>query len=215
MYLIIVGAGGIGQKLAELAIKNKDDVVIIDKDQGKCDEITKKYDVLAINGDATEKKTLEEAGIGKADAVVTTTDDAVNLLVMSLAKNMGVRSLVSVVNQEESKPMFMEKGTNIVGNPDALTAEYLYRAVRRPSIKDFMPLGGQAEIFKISLSPKSKLVGKTLGEIHLPKRVLIVAIERDSNLIIPIEETKLAEGDSITVLARKDQIDKATAIFSG
>jgi trk system potassium uptake protein TrkA len=215
MYLIIVGAGGIGQKLAELAIKNKDDVVIIDKDQGKCDEITKKYDVLAINGDATEKKTLEEAGIGKADAVVTTTDDAVNLLVMSLAKNMGVRSLVSVVNQEESKPMFMEKGTNIIGNPDALTAEYLYRAVRRPSIKDFMPLGGQAEIFKISLSPKSKLVGKTLGEIKLPKRVLIVAIERDSNLIIPIEETKLAEGDSITVLARKDQIDKATAIFSG
>ncbi len=216
MYLIIVGAGRIGRRLAELATKNKDDVVIIEKDQEKCDEICDGYDVIAIRGDATEKKTLEEAKINDADAVVTTSDDATNLMVMSLAKNMGVNSLVSVVNQEESKPMFMEKGANIIGNPDALTAEYLYRAVRRPSIKDFMPLGEQAEIFKVSLPENSKLVGKTLKKIKIgiPRRVLIIAIERNSDLIIPTEDTELEANDSITILARKDKIDKATAFFS-
>lgn len=216
MYLIIVGAGRIGRRLAELATKNKDDVVIIEKDQEKCDEICNGYDVIAIRGDATEKKILEEAKINEADAVVATSDDATNLMVMSLAKNMGVNSLVSVVNQEESKPMFMEKGANIVGNPDALTAEYLYRAVRRPSIKDFMPLGEQAEIFKVSLPENSKLVKKTLKKIKigLPRRVLIIAIERNSDLIIPVEDTELEANDSITILARKDKIDKATAFFS-
>ena len=102
MYIIIVGAGEIGQQLTEIALANKEDVVVIDKSKEKCDEITRRYDVVAIVADATEKETFEEAGIEKADALVTTADDATNLLVVSLAKNMGVPSLVSVVNQKES-----------------------------------------------------------------------------------------------------------------
>ena len=145
--------------------------------------------------------------------MVATADDATNLLVISLAKNMGVNALVAVVRNEESRPMFIEKGANIVGNPNAITAEYLYRAVQRPMIKDFMTLGGQAEIFKITLPEDSKLVGKMLKEINLPKRVSIVAIERNSDIIIPVEDTRLAAGDSITVLAREDKIDKAMELF--
>jgi trk system potassium uptake protein TrkA len=211
MYIIIVGAGEIGQQLTEIALANKEDVVVIDKSKEKCDEITRRYDVVAIVADATEKETFEEAGIEKADALVATADDATNLMVVSLAKNMGVPSLVSVVNQKESEPMFQEKNVNIVGNPNILAAEYLYRNVRHPQVTDFMRLGGQAEIFKITLPEESKLVDKTLRELDLPGRVLIIAIERNSDIIIPVEETKLAANDSITVLARKDRIDKAMA----
>ena len=211
MYIIIVGAGEIGQQLTEIALANKEDVVVIDKSKEKCDEITRKYDVVAIVADATEKETFEEAGIEKADALVATADDATNLMVVSLAKHMGVPSLVSVVNQKESEPMFLEKEVNIVENPNILAAEYLYRNVRYPQVTDFMRLGGQAEIFKITLPEESKLVGKTLRELDLPGRVLIIAIERDSDIIIPVEETKLVANDSITVLARKDRIDKAMA----
>ncbi|MEA2054545.1 MAG: TrkA family potassium uptake protein [Candidatus Thermoplasmatota archaeon] len=214
MYMLIIGAGGIGQKLTDLALKNKDDVVVIEKDKEKCDEFSKKYDAVVINADATVKETLENAEINKADALVTTADDATNLLVISIAKNMGVRSLVSVVNNEESKPMFIEKGANIVGNPDALTAEYMYRAVKRPMIKNFMSLGGHAEIFKIVLPEQSELIGKKLKEINLPSRVSVIAIERNSDIIIPIPDTRLAVGDCITVLAREDKIDKAMELFS-
>jgi len=214
MYIVIVGAGGIGQKLTDIALKNKDDVVVIEKDKEKCDEFSKKYDAVVINADATVKETLESAEIDKADALVTTADDATNLLVISIAKNMGVKSLVSVVNNEESKPMFLEKGANIVGNPNALMAEYIYRAVKRPLIKDFMSLGGHAEIFKIVLPEGSKLVGKKLKDIDLPKRVSIIAIERNSDIIIPIPDTTLAAGDNVTVLAREDKIDKAVELFA-
>jgi len=214
MYIVVVGAGGIGQKLTDIALKNKDDVVVIEKDKEKCDEFSKKYDAVVINADATVKETLESAEIDKADALVTTADDATNLLVISIAKNMGVKSLVSVVNNEESKPMFLEKGANIVGNPNALMAEYIYRAVKRPLIKDFMSLGGHAEIFKIVLPEGSKLVGKKLKDIDLPKRVSIIAIERNSDIIIPIPDTTLAAGDNVTVLAREDKIDKAVELFA-
>ncbi len=213
MYIVIIGAGEIGEKLAEIAAKKKDDIVVIDQDKEKCDEITRKYDVVAINADATEAETLEEAGIDKADALVATADDATNLMVVSLAKNMGVSSLVSVVNQRESEPMFLEKGVRIVGRPSILTAEYLYKHVQHPQITDFMHLGGQAEIFKITLPENSKLVGKKLCDIGLPGRVLVVAIERNSDIIIPVDDTKLAANDSITVLAKTDRIDKAMALF--
>jgi trk system potassium uptake protein TrkA len=214
MYILIVGAGGIGQKLTEFALDHKDDVVVIERDKEKCDEFSKKYDAVIVNADATEQETLEDAEIERADAVVTTADDATNLMVISIAQKRGVLSLVSVVNNEESKTMFREKGANVVGNPNALMAEYLYRAVKRPMIRDFMSLGGHAEIFKIVLPEGAKIADKTLKEVKLPRRVSIIAIERNSDIIIPIEDTRLKVGDSVTVLAREDKIDKAMELFS-
>ncbi len=214
MYILIVGAGGIGQKLTEFALDHKDDVVVIERDKEKCDEFSKKYDAVVINADATEQETLEDAEIERADAVVTTADDATNLMVISIAQKRGVPSLVSVVNNGESKTMFREKGANVVGNPNALMAEYLYRAVKRPMIRDFMSLGGHAEIFKIVLPEGAKIADKTLKEVKLPRRVSIIAIERNSDIIIPIEDTRLKVGDSVTVLAREDKIDKAMELFS-
>ena len=213
MYLIIVGAGEIGEKLIALALKNKDDVVVIEKNKEKCEEISKKYDAVVINADATDKETLLDAGADNADALITTADDATNLLVMSLAKSIGIPSLVSIVNNEENKPMFIEKGVNIVGNPAAITAEYLYRAVRRPMVKDFMSLGERAEIFKISIPPNAKVAGKAVGEVKLPRGVSIIVIERDSEVIIPAEDTRFQPGDLVTLLARKDKIDKTMEVF--
>jgi trk system potassium uptake protein TrkA len=213
MYILIVGAGGIGQKVTDIALKNKDDVVVIEKNKDKCNEFAKKYDAVIINADATISENLENAEIDKADALVATADDATNLLVISIAKNMGVPSLVSVVNNVESKPMFLEKGANVVGNPNTLMAEYMYRAIQRPMIQDFMSLGGHAEIFKIVLPGGAKITGKTLTEINLPRRVSIIAIERNSDIIIPIPDTRLQAGDSVTVLAREDKIDKAMELF--
>ncbi|MCD6513066.1 MAG: NAD-binding protein [Thermoplasmata archaeon] len=213
MYIVIVGAGEIGSKLAALALENKDDVVIIEKDKEKCDEIAKKYDAVVINADATIKETLEEAGVDKADALIATADDATNLMVISLAKTLGVKSLVALVRKEESRPMFQEKGVNVVGNPSAITARYLYRAIRHPTVVDFMSLGDKAEIFKITVPPDSKVVGKKISEIKIPSKVSIIAIERNGEVIIPSEETRFKENDLVTILARKDKIDKTTDIF--
>jgi len=213
MYLIIVGAGEIGEKLITLALRNKDDVVVIEKDKEKCNEISKKYDVVIVNADATEKDTLMESGADNADALIATADDATNLLVISLAKSLGIPSLVSLVNNEENEPMFIEKGVNIVGNPAAITAEYLYNAVLRPMVKDFMTLGNKAEIFKIKIPINSKGVGKQVGDVKLPRGVNIIAIERDDEIIIPSEKSVFKEGDVITLLARKDKIDKTMNVF--
>jgi len=216
MYIVIIGAGGIGKRLTELALKDSNhNVIVIDKDQARCEEIARKYDVVAINADATQEETLDESEVKKADVLVTTTnDDATNLMVIGLAKNKGVKHLVSVVNQEESKPMYMEKGVKMVKSPNIVMAEHLYKSIKHPNVDEYMNVGKYAEIFRLPIAPNSKLSGKTIRQIGLPKKALIVAIERDNKFIIPTEDVKLFAGDKVTVLAHKDQVDKVAELFS-
>ncbi|OGS40832.1 MAG: hypothetical protein A3K77_04085 [Euryarchaeota archaeon RBG_13_31_8] len=216
MYIVIVGAGGIGKKLTEVALKDGNhNVIVIDKNEEKCEEIARKYDAIAINADATQEETLEESEVKKADVLVTTTrDDATNLMVISLAKNIGVKHLVSVVNREESKPMYMEKGVKMIKNPNIVIAELLYKSIKHPNVEEYMDVGKYAEIFRIPISTKSRLSKKTIKNIGLPKKSLIVAIERDDKFIIPTENVELLAGDKITILSHKDQVDKVAELLS-
>jgi len=216
MYIVIVGAGGIGQRLTEMSLKDGNhNVIVIDKDQARCEEIARKYDAVAINADATQEETLDEAEVKKADVLVTTTrDDATNLMVVSLAKNKGVLHIVSVVNQDESKPMYMEKGVKMVKSPNIVMAEHLYKSIKHPTVEEYMNVGQYAEIFRIPIYPNSRLSGRTINEIGLPKKSLIVAVERDKKFIIPTDDIELFSGDKVTVLAHKDQVNKVASLFS-
>ena len=216
MYIVIVGAGGIGKRLTEIALKEgNNNLIVIDKDQTRCEEIARKYDAIAINADATQEDTLEESEVKKADVLITTTnDDATNLMVISLAKNKGVKHLVSVVNQEESKPMYMEKGVKMVKSPNIVMAEHLYKSVKHPNVEEYMNVGKYAEIFRIPISDNSHLNKRSIRKIGLPKKSLIVAIERDHKFIIPTEDVELFSGDKVTILSHKDQVDKVAELFS-
>ena len=216
MYIVIIGAGGIGGRLTEIILKEgKHNVIVIDKNQEKCEEIARKYDAVAINADATQEDTLDESEIKKANVLVaTTSDDAVNLMVVSLAKNKGVKHLVSVVNQEESKPMYIEKNVKMIKSPNIVMAEHLYKSIKHPSVEEYMNVGKYAEIFRIPISNNSKFSGKTIKKIGLPKKSLIVAIERDKKFIIPTDDVELFAGDKATILAHKDQVDKVAALLS-
>ena len=216
MYIVIIGAGGIGRRLTEIILKEaKHNIIVIDKNQEKCEEIARKYDAVAINADATQEDTLDESEIKKADVLVaTTSDDAVNLMVVSLAKNKGVKHLVSVVNQEESKPMYIEKNVKMIKSPNIVMAEHLYKSIKHPTVEEYMNVGKYAEIFRIPISNNSKFSGKTIKKIGLPKKSLIVAIERDKKFIIPTDDVELFAGDKATILAHKDQVDKVAALLS-
>jgi trk system potassium uptake protein TrkA len=122
--------------------------------------------------------------------------------------------LVSVVNQEESKPMYMEKNVKMIKSPNVVMAEQLYKSIKHPNVEEYMNVGNYAEIFRLPIHENSPLSGKTIKKIGLPKKSLIVAIERDQKFIIPTDDVELFAGDRVTVLAHKDQVDKVASIFS-
>lgn len=220
MYIIVVGAGSIGSQVIELAVTAGHEVVVVEKDPSVADTAAADYDCLVLNDDATEMETLQEAGADKADAIISTTDEeAVNIMVMLLADDLDIPSLVSVVHNPEHMEMFRRIGVNVLENPQRLIAEYLFQAVQRPSVKDFMRLAEGAEIVEITASEGAPIVDKTLRAADeadlIGEEVLIVAIERSGSVITPKGDTVIEAGDLVTVFSRDGITEALVEIFGG
>ncbi len=215
MFIVIIGASGISDTLVEIILNEKrHHIVVIDKNLQNCENIVKKYHIIVINGDATKSDVLEESEIYNADVLVTTTnDDSTNLMVISLAKNMGIRNFVSLVNREESVPLYMEKGVKLIKNRNDLMAKQIFRAIQQPKIENFLNIGESSEIIRIKIDPNSILCKKNINKLNLPKNTLILTIEHEDKLYIASNEGKFFPGDVITLLTDKKQVEKIMKMF--
>jgi trk system potassium uptake protein TrkA len=220
MYVIVVGAGAIGTPLIEMATASRHEVVVVEKHEGRADEAASQFDCLVLHADATIKDTLEDAGATDADAIISTTDeDAVNIMVMLLAQEFEIPSRVSVVHSAEHMNLFRQIGVNTIENPQRLIAEYLFRAVQRPSVEDFMHLAGDAEIFEIVVTEGAPITGLTLVQADeqglLDEDVLVVAVERNDETITPKGGTVLHAGDVVTVFSKRGFDEGVMGVFTG
>jgi trk system potassium uptake protein TrkA len=206
MHVIIVGAGAIGSQLINIATRSGNDVVVVENDERRANAVAQEFDCLVINRDATTLETLIDAGGERADAIISTTDeDAVNIMVMLLSDEIGIPSLVSVVHNPEHMDLFRQIGANVIENPQRLIAEYLFRAVQRPSVKDFMTLAGGAEVFEVTVTEGAPISNNTIEEAAdqgiLTDDFLVVAIERAGETIMPKGNTEIHLGDLLTVFS--------------
>ena len=220
MYIIIVGAGDIGSPLIDIATRSGNEVVVIERDTQKADEIASEYDCMVLNADATTKETLEDAGADRADAIISTTDqDATNVMVCLLAKELEIPAITSVVHNAEHMNLFRQIGVNTIENPQQLIAGHLYRAVARPAIVDYMRIGEEAEVFEITVTEDAPIAGKTLNEAGeeglLPDDVLIVAIGRETEdkPITPRGNTHIKVNDLLTVYSANGADPELTDLF--
>ncbi|WP_128906663.1 potassium channel family protein [Halorubrum amylolyticum] len=220
MYIIIVGAGDIGTPLIDIATRAGNEVVVIEKEPQKADAIAGEYDCMVLNADATTKDTLTDAGAERADAIISTTDqDATNVMICLLAKELEIPGVTSVVHNPEHMNLFRQIGVNTIENPQQLIAGYLYRAVARPAIVDYMQIGEDAEVFEITVTGDAPIAGKSLTEAGeegiLPDDALIVAIEREGEgkPQTPRGNTRIEVGDLLTVYSATGADPELTDIF--
>ena len=220
MYIIVVGAGDIGSSLIDIATRSGNEVVVIERDAQKADEIASQYDCMVLSADATTKATLSDAGAEQADAIISTTDqDATNVMICLLSEEFEIPAITSVVHNTEHMNLFRRIGVNTIENPQQLIAGYLYRAVARPAIVDYMRIGEEAEVFEIRATEDAPIAGKTLTEAGreniLSDDVLIVAIERggEDKPLAPRGDTRIKANDLLTVYSATGADPSLTDIF--
>ncbi|WP_049925663.1 potassium channel family protein [Halopiger goleimassiliensis] len=219
MYLVVIGAGKTGRSLVELAVEDGHDVVVVEIDEEKANAISADYDCLVLHADATNDGTLQDAGIDRADAVISTTNvDAVNIMVMLLAQEHDVPNLLSVVHEPAHLPVFEKIGVNVIENPQRLIAEYLYHSVQYPGVSDFVELADGTELVELAVDPGSPVADQSLADAkssgELPEGCLVVALQRGDELYPPDGTTVLSAGDDVTLLVDDEHIDDAIAAFS-
>lgn len=218
MHIIIVGAGRTGVHVIQSAIEDKHEVFVIEKDKQVAQNIATEFDCVIINADATLIESLKEAKIDKADAiVVTTNDDAVNSLIILLAKQLGVKRFVSTVNHEEYLPVFKQLGIDTVESPYRLNGRYLYRAIQGPNVREFLDLGDGFEVLEMMVEANSFVANKLIKEINkekaLPAETRIILMKRNNQIIIPDGESRVFVKDIVVVLSKKNKIIEVAQIF--
>jgi len=220
MYMIIVGAGSIGTSLIEIAVNEKNNVVVIDSNPERAREVRDKYDITVLNANATLNETLREAGSERADAlIVTSGDDAINLMVVSIAVDLGIASVVSIVNDAEHAELFRRLGANVMENPEDIIANHLYNAVKRPNVQDFtvLPLGGQ--LFRLEIASESPLIDRSVVESRqrntIPDELYVLAVLRDGKQTAVEDDTVIAEGDVLTFFSLARSSDDLIARLIG
>lgn len=218
MQIIIVGAGRIGRHIIQFATEDKHDVFVIEKNEGLAKEIAKAYDCKVIVADATSAEALKEAEAEDADALVATSnDDAVNMLVMMVAKELEIKHLITFTADESHRDLFTKMGIGTVDSPYLLNARHLYFSVANPSVRDFLHLGGGMEITEFTVKENSPINGKSINQLGdldgWPDDSHLVVIRRDDDFIIPKGDAGIKEGDVVAVLSDKEAVNKINELF--
>lgn len=220
MYIVIVGAGDTGTPLIEMATADGNEVAVVERDHERAERAAAEYDCLVVEDDVTSMETLLDAGAERADALISTTDeDATNVMACLLAQELEVPNIVSVVHDPDHMNLYRQIGVHVVENPQHLIADYLYRAIERPSIVDFMRVGEEAEVFEIEVEPGAPIAGKTLAaagqEGILPEDLLVVAVDRngDGEPVTPRGNTRIEAGDLLTVYAASGATPSVIRLF--
>lgn len=217
MVIIVVGAGKAGFRIARQLVQESHDVVLVDIDAEKLVPAQEILDVMTIQGNGASPKVLQQAGVEDAGMVIAVTGrDEVNILACLTAKHYGVETTVARVRDPEYTvvPDALVKnqlGIDIMIHPERLAAREIVNLLRAPAATEIRHFaGGSVELIGTKINSETSLwTGKTLEELRLTD-CLIVAIDRDDNLLIPRGKTRIESGDKIYLLGKAGRFDRST-----
>lgn len=197
--VMIMGGGRVGYYVASF-IEDKMRVKIIEKKPERCQFLSQHLKrSLILCGDGTDKELLLQENIKDMDAFVAVSDsEELNIMACLLAKRLGVKRVIAIVNKSEYLPLAHHLGIESVLNPRLLTASLILRYIRKGEILSLTAIADhKAEIMEIELNYRSSLINKTLEEIKFPKDSLVGIIKRGEEIIIPKGKDVLQAKDRI------------------
>jgi len=206
--VMIVGGGRIGYYIAR-ALEEKVDVKIIEKNEEKCKFLSKHLKKsLILHGDGTDKQLLIEENIKDIDAYITVSgNDEMNIMAALLAKKLGAKKVIALVNKTDYIPLAYELGIQSVLSSRLLTASIILRYIRKGDVLSLTAVAeNKVEIMEVLGSYKSSIINKALKDINFPKNAVIGAIVRGGEIIIPKGDDVIKEGDKLIIFALKDSI---------
>jgi trk system potassium uptake protein TrkA len=211
VHVVIVGAGEVGSTIAA-SLADTHDVVVIDIDPARVDELTYEADVLAIEGDGTDLDTLREADVGDADMVVACTDDdETNIVTCGSVRTVvdaftiaRVKSATYLDTWDQSKSAF---GVDFMVGTNLLAARAIVQVLGIPAARDVDTFaGGRVQMAEFEIPGGSPLAGQTVQEADQFDAVTFAAILHPNELVIPTGQTKIQPGDQVIVIGSSGSV---------
>jgi trk system potassium uptake protein TrkA len=216
--LLIVGAGNIGLHVAQTleADGRRNRLKLIEKSRARAEVAADALKrTVVLNGDGLDVDLLEEANITTMDAVLALTDDdKTNILACVRAKTEGAKLVVALVNDSSLIGLIAPMGIDAYVNPRATTVSSILRYVRHGRIRSVYSIGdGEAEVIEAQVLGTSAMAGKAVRDAELPEAALIGLIQKGDRIVVPKGDTRLAEGDVLTIFAMRDAVADVERLF--
>lgn len=217
--IMIVGGGNIGKRLAQ-ALENDYQVKLIDHNSARAHDLAKELDkTIVLNGDASDGNLLIEENIDNTDIFCSVTnDEEANILSAMLAKRLGARKVMALINRTAYIDLIQGGEIDIAISPQQSTISSLLAHVRRGDVVKVHSLrrGAAEAIEAIAHGDKttSKVVGREIGELKLPYGTTIGAIVRGNKVIIAHHDTVIEPEDHVILfLIDKKYISDVEKLF--
>jgi len=216
-HVVIIGGGNIGLYVAS-GLENTSSIRIriIERDKKRAEHAAKNLKrTVILNGDALLAELQEEADIQNAEAVLClTNDDKTNILSGVLAKKLGAKSAIVLINEISMQFISSELPLDTIVDPRATTVSSILRHVRRGRILDVYTLSdGQAEVLEGEVLETSSLVGKTLKEADNVDGIAVGAIIHDGQVQVSSDSRTIKQGDRLILLTEKSAMKRVEQMF--
>jgi trk system potassium uptake protein TrkA len=225
MKVIVAGAGEVGYNIAERLSRDKVDVVLIDVDQTRLEAVVDALDVQTVQGSAAHPDVLAEAGLEGSDLLVAvTSSDEINVLACRVSQLMApdVRRAARIRDPLLYKAINMGDlreglGLSHIVDPTTLTVDNIMDFLDLPGAVDVINVGaGQLKFIGLRLPRHHPAAGRTLSEV-LPRsegnNLLVVAIYRHHQILIPTGATVLKAQDLLYMAATSEHLEEVAAFF--
>jgi trk system potassium uptake protein TrkA len=216
--VVITGGGNIGLFVAATleARGSKAKVKIVESTRDRAIAIADQLKrTVVLHGSALDQDILREADVHEADTIVAVTnDDEVNILTCVMAKRLGCRRSMALINNRSYPSFTRTLGIDATVNPRAVTVSRILQHVRRGRIRGVHTIeNGLAEVIEAEALETSPLVGKPLRELDLADGIRIGAIYRDGDVIVPDGSTQIAAKDRVIIFAMAERVRQVEQMF--
>jgi trk system potassium uptake protein TrkA len=204
--IVIIGGGNVGLAVAKRleARTERVRVKVIEKSRDIAETAADALDrTIVLHGDGLDTSLLEEAQVATADAVLAVTDDdKTNLLASVRAKELGCPMAITLINDPTLIPLMGPLDIDAYINPRATTVSSILRHIRHGRVRSVYSIGdAEAEVIEAQVLGTSPIAGKLLKDIAFPEGTLVGAVMQDGKLMKPRADTRIDEGDVITIFA--------------
>ena len=215
--IMIAGGGNIGKHLSDSMSGNLQ-VKVIEADEPRSDYLSEVLDdVTIINADSSNEDILLEENIEHMDVFCAlTNDDEANILSAMLAKKLGAKTVISIINKISYSDLVEKHEIDITISPEDLTMGALLTHVRKGSIlKAHSLMHGLLELLEIEVRDnfKSKVIGKNSGQMNLSENIILCCIIRNGEFIFNTSNIILEQNDRLIYLANKKDVKQIEELF--
>jgi trk system potassium uptake protein TrkA len=214
MHIIVVGCGRVGSSLARALEVEGHKVVVIDKDPTAFERLSPGFKGIRIQGDALDRDTLYRAGIEHADAIAAVTNsDALNATMAIIARDrFKIPKLAIRVFDPADAEVYRRLGVPTI-SPIEWGANFMKDVLCHPELHPRLTIGN-GEVQVIELAVPLGLVGRPVGQINVPRQVMVVAIMRQGKAIIPYESMVFQEDDILTLAVSNTAIGRIEELLA-